>query len=126
MLQARTASAESAVKVAQSAAVQSAGTISELRRQLDAQQHSLGTAQAAVKTGAQRLEYARVQHAEEKAGLEGHLREVQEQLWEAEEKVCCVPGASTSARGHYLSNPAHFRLQRAVMLESCLSYVIER
>lgn len=84
---ARTASAESAVKVAQSAAVQSAGTISELRRQLDAQQHSLGTAQAAVKTGAQRLEYARVQHAEEKAGLEGHLREVQEQLWEAEEKT---------------------------------------
>ena len=86
-IQARAASAESALRAAQTAAADEAGRVAGLARELEGVRRQLGTAEAAVQAAAERITVASARHAEERAGLEGRLREVQEQLWEAEDKV---------------------------------------
>ena len=85
--QARAASAESALRAAQSAAAESSGRVAKLTNQLETEQRRLGTAQAAVQAAAERLNAAGASHAQEKGRLELQMRELQEHLWEAEEKV---------------------------------------
>lgn len=58
-----------------------------LTRQLAAEAPKLDTAQAAVQAAAERMQALQGKHAQERKAHEGQLREVQEQLWEAQEQV---------------------------------------
>ncbi|KAK9797071.1 hypothetical protein WJX73_002474 [Symbiochloris irregularis] len=98
--QTRATTSEAALRAAQAGATQGAQKLADLTRQLAAERHKADTAQAAVQTAAERLQALQARHAQERTTQEGQLRELQEQLWEAQDKNRALLASKSSLASH--------------------------
>lgn len=108
-LQARLGAAEDAAASGRAAAAGATAQAAELRAALEAERRRAGTLEAERDGAAERLAVAQRAAAAERENMDASSRELQEWLWEAEDKVSSKPAGSFARVCGFISPGVHAR-----------------